>query len=161
MGKYGLTVHPQKTRLVRFERPSGYDDDDDPETLDFLGFTHYWARSRKGYWVVKRRTAASRFARGLRTITEWCRRHRHLPLKMQQQALSRKLHGHYSYYGLTGNSPALSRYRYEVLCIWRRWLARRNNQGLTWLKFLRLLEHYPLPVARVVHSIYRSHVANP
>ena len=161
MGKYGLTVHPQKTRLVRFERPSGYDDDDDPESFDFLGFTHYWARSRKGNWVVKRRTAASRFARGLRTITEWCRRHRHLPLKTQQQALSRKLHGHYSYYGLTGNSPALSRYRYEVLCIWRRWLARRNNQGLTWEKFLRLLEHYPLPVARVVHSIYRSHVANP
>ena len=93
MGKYGLTVHPQKTRLVRFERPSGYDDDDDPESFDFLGFTHYWARSRKGNWVVKRRTAASRFARGLRTSTEWCRRHRHLPLKMQQQALSRKLLG--------------------------------------------------------------------
>ena len=161
MGKYGLTVHPQKTRLVRFERPSGHDDDDDPESFDFLGFTHYWARSRKGYWVVKRRTAASRFARGLRTITEWCRRHRHLPLKMQQQALSRKLLGHYSYYGLTGNSPALSRYRYEVLCIWRRWLDRRNNQGLTWQKFRSLLEHYPLPVARVVHSIYRRHVANP
>ena len=161
MGKYGLTVHPQKTRLVRFERPSGHDDDDDPGTFDFLGFTHYWARSRKGTWVVKRRTAASRFARGLRTITAWCRQHRHLSLKTQQQALSRKLLGHYSYYGLTGNSPALSRYRYEVLCIWRRWLARRNNQGLPWWKFLRLLEHYPLPVARVVHSIYRRHVANP
>ncbi len=161
MGKYGLTVHPQKTRLVRFERPSGHDDDGDPGSFDFLGFTHYWARSRKGTWVVKRRTAASRFARGLRTITEWCRRHRHLPLKMQQQALSRKLLGHYSYYGLTGNSPVLSRYRYEVLCIWRRWLARRNNQGLTWQKFLCLLEHYPLPVARVVHSSYRRCVANP
>lgn len=161
LGKYGLTVHPEKTRLVRFERPSDHDDDDDPGTFDFLGFTHYWARSRKGNWVVKRRTAGSRFSRGLRMITAWCRRHRHLPLQAQQQALSRKLLGHYSYYGLTGNAPSLSRYRYEVLCIWRRHLARRNHQGLPWWKFLRLLEHYPLPTARVVHSIYHRRVANP
>ena len=97
----------------------------------------------------------------LSRIIAWCRRRRHLPLKAQQQALSRKLLGHYSYYGLTGNAPSLSRYRYEVLCIWRRHLARRNHQGLPWWKFLRLLEHYPLPIARVVHSIYHRRVANP
>lgn len=161
LGKYGLTVHPEKTRLVRFERPSDHDEGSDPGTFDFLGFTHYWARSRKGTWVVKRKTAAGRFARGLRTISEWCRRHRHLPLRTQQQALSRKLLGHCAYYGVTGNAPSLSRFRYEVLCIWRRWLARRNSRGLPWWKFLRVLESYPLPHARVVHSVYRRHVAKP
>src|SRR5208337_2258947 len=81
-GKYGLTLHPDKTRLIAFGPPG--DDQDDgpgkPGTFDFLGFTHYWGRSRHGRWIVKRKTAASRLKRALQRVGEWCRRHRDAPL---------------------------------------------------------------------------------
>jgi len=161
-GKYGLTVHPEKTRLVPF-RPSrrvageGQSRDDGPGTFTLLGFTHYWGRSRKGTWVVKRKTAASRFTRALRTVTQWCRRHRHEPIAEQHQALSQKLRGHYGYYGITGNYATLSRFRHTVAGIWRKWLGRRRRAGpLSWSRFAQLLERYPLPAAVVPHSVYRT-----
>ena len=107
--KYGLTIHPDKTRLVPFERPTGAarrgpQARTPAGTFDLLGFTHYWGRSRNGNWVVKRKTSKSRFSRGLRSIAEWCRLDRHQPLGEQQQTLSQKLRGHFAYYGITGNS---------------------------------------------------------
>ena len=111
-GKYGLTIHPDKTRLVLFRRPSyasspkGGPQGDRPGTFDLLGFTHYWSRSRKGNWVVKRKTSASRFTRAVRTIAQWCRLHRHRPIAEQYGILSQKLRGHFAYYGITGNSVA-------------------------------------------------------
>ncbi len=108
--KYGLTIHPDKTRLVPFERP-GIDRDGassesrtPPGTFDLLGFTHYWARSRNGNWVVKRKTSGSRFRRGLHALSDWCRVNRHLPMEEQHRTLSQKLRGHFAYYGITGNS---------------------------------------------------------
>jgi group II intron reverse transcriptase/maturase len=163
-GKYGLTLHPEKTRLVRFLRPErncrgkgtdsqGYQ----PGTFDLLGFTHYWARSRKGNWVIKRQTSISRFSRALKRISEYCRRNRHLKIKEQHAALKRKLEGHYSYYGITGNSYALSRFRYAVGRIWRYWLNRRSQRSnMPWEKFNKLLKHYRLPPARCVHSALRQ-----
>ncbi len=117
-GKYGLTIHPDKTRLVPFRKPQGErtgPDADGPGTFDFLGFTHFWARSRKGNWVLKRKTAASRFTRAVRTISQWCRFHRHDPIGEQHAVLCQKLRGHAGYYGITGNSPALARFHHEVL----------------------------------------------
>ena len=166
-GKYGLTLHPEKTRLVRFQRPPRRSDhkrppsDRGPGTFDLLGFTHYWGLSRRGNWVVKRKTASSRFTRALRTIARWCRLHRHDPLADQQQTLGRKLRGHFAYYGITPNFDALGRFRWEVKRIWRKWLGRRKRDGsLPWAQMTRLLEHYPLPKAAVVHSVYRR-AANP
>lgn len=159
-GRYGLKLHPEKTRLVPFGRPSsprGEDDDrgTGPGSFDFLGFTHIWARSQRGHWVVKQRTAASRLRRAMRSIAQWCRLNRHLPLADQQRTLSQKLRGHYAYYGITGNSTALSRFRTAVECCWRKWLGRRNRERrTTWDAFTRLLERYPLPAVRVVHSVY-------
>ena len=133
LGKYGLTLHPEKTRLVPFRRPArrvtGKDasDEDWPGTFDLLGFTHYWGRSRKGSWVVKRKTAPTRFTRALRAIGQWCRRHRHQPICEQHPTLRQKLRGHYAYYGITGNSIALARFREEVKRIWRKWLCRRKR----------------------------------
>jgi RNA-directed DNA polymerase len=98
-GKYGLTIHPDKTRLVPFRKPEGdrrSPDDNSPGTFDFLGFTHFWARSRKGSWILKRKTTASRFTRAVRTIAQWCRFHRHDPVSEQHAALCRKLRGHYA-----------------------------------------------------------------
>jgi len=150
-GKYGLTLHPEKTRLVQFKRPSGGDQSGPPPgTFDLLGFTHFWAVSRKGNWVVKRKTAKDRFSRALAAVTHWCRKNRHLPLKEQWQALRRKLSGHFGYYGITGNSRLLSRFGYLVAGVWRKWLSRRSQRSyLSWDDFRRLLAHYPLPAPTV------------
>jgi group II intron reverse transcriptase/maturase len=157
-GRYGLSLHPEKTRLVPFRQPSaraGGDRGGPPGSFDFLGFTHIWALSQKGNWVVKQRTAASRLRRAVRSIAQWCRSNRHLPIAEQQRILSQKVRGHFAYYGITGNATALSRFRTAVECCWRRWLTRRNRErGATWDAFNRMLERYPLPAVRVVHSIY-------
>ena len=108
-GKYGLTIHPDKTRLVAFGQLRGAQGNK-PETFDFLGFTHYWGKSRRGKWMVKTKTARQRLSRGLKRIAEWCRRNRHLPVAQQHQELCRKLRGHYAYYGFTGNGPWLSKF---------------------------------------------------
>ena len=147
-GKYGLTLHPTKTRLLRFRPPSGGDKqprDTGKHSFDFLGFTHHWARSRRGYWVVKRKTAGSRFSRALKRISEWFRSVRHEAVAWQHDQLSRKLRGHYNYYGIAGNSEALARYRFEVGRLWRKWLDRRSDKAaMTWDRFNLLLQRYPL-----------------
>jgi RNA-directed DNA polymerase len=150
-GKYGLTLHPEKTRLVQFKWPRGpAPQGPPPGTFDFLGFTHYWGRTRKGNWAVKRETAKARFQRALDAVTQWCRQNRHLPLKEQWQALRRKLSGHFGYYGILGNSRLLSRFRYLVEGVWRKWLSRRSQRAyLSWEDFRRLLAHYPLPAPTV------------
>jgi RNA-directed DNA polymerase len=151
-GKYGLSLHPDKTRLVPFRRPDRDEDGGGPGTFDFLGFTHHWGKSRKGKWVVKKRTARDRFSRTLRRIRSWCRVHRHDDVKEQQRALARKLNGHYSYYGVTSNYDALARLWHEVVLTWRKWLSRRSQKAyLNWAKMTRLLERYPLPPPRIVH----------
>ena len=160
-GKYGLTLHPDKTRLISFQRPpagatgkSG--GPGHPErSFDLLGFTHYWGRSRKGNWVIKRQTAASRLSRALQRVSQWCRGNRHRPLQEQHHILSQKLQGHYAYYGITGNGHALAGFQHRVKEIWRTWLSRRHRgKPISWQRFQRLLERYPLPPVRVVHSIY-------
>jgi RNA-directed DNA polymerase len=160
-GSYGLTIHPDKTRLIAFRRPPRGRRQDSPHhggpgTFDLLGFTHYWGLSRKGAWVIKRKTAKSRFNRAVKAIYQWCKKERHRPLREQQRTLSQKMKGHYAYYGITGNGSALSGFEYLVRRIWRKWLGRRKRDGrLTWDDFLRLLRWYPLPAPVVVHSVYR------
>jgi group II intron reverse transcriptase/maturase len=150
--KYGLSLHPEKTRLVEFRRPR--DGGPRPGTFDLLGFTHYWGRSRKGKWVVKRRTSAKRFSRALRRVSEWCRRHRHLPVSEQHAVLVRKLRGHYGYYGITGNAEALGRFLHEVEAIWQKWLSRRSQRGkILWERFKAILRNLPLLPPMVVHSV--------
>jgi RNA-directed DNA polymerase len=166
-GRFGLTVHPTKTKLVPFRPPSSRTKDwtgsreDRPGTFDLLGFTHFWGRSLRGYWVVKLKTAADRFSRAVRSIDSWCRANRHISIREQQQKLNEKLRGHYAYYGVTGNSGALSRFLWEVERHWRKWLYRRNrNRSLNWTRFRRMLQRYPLARVRTVRSVYR-HAANP
>ena len=160
LGRFGLHLHPDKTRIVRLERTSG-GDGKRPETFDFLGLTHLWGKSRRGAPIVQRKTARSRMRRSLRRIWLWCREHRHDPLREQQAALAAKLRGHFGYFGITGNVRALGFFRDGVLRAWRAWLNRRGGRKrMMWERFWRLLEHYPLPPARVVRSIYRPN-ANP
>src|SRR5712691_11321411 len=137
-GKYGLTIHPTKTRLVPFRPPSrspraGSEATSQSGSFDFLGFTHFWGKSLKGAWVVKRHTAPSRFVRAIRTITQWFRWNRHHPIEEQHQTLRHKLRGHFAYYGITGNSEALRRFRDAVTRLWRKWLSRRQSgRRLSW-----------------------------
>ena len=164
--KYGLELHPEKTRLVSFRRPprsaksKKRPGPPGPRSFNFLGFTHYWGRSRRGNSVVKQKTAKDRFARAAGRIREWCRSHRHDPIAEQHDTLSRKLRGHYGYYGITGNHRLLALLRRLATRSWFYWLSRRaQRRQLTWARFTAMLERYPLPTARVVHSVYRS--ANP
>jgi hypothetical protein len=165
--KYGLTLHPDKTRLVPFRRPSTQSTRRDapseppPGTFDLLGFRHYWGRSRRGSWVVKRKTAPSRLVRAFKKIAQWCRWHRHDSSAEQHQALGQKLRGHYAYYGITGNGSALKALWHGVARVWRTWLSRRHRRAaLPWPIYSALLQRYPLPPPVVVHSVYRL-AANP
>ena len=150
-GKYGLTLHPEKTRLVRFQRPHhDTSREDRPGTFDFLGFTHYWERTLRGGWAVKRKTAKGRFNRSLTSMARWCREHRHLPIEEQWVALTSKLRGHYAYYAIIGNMARVSSFVYHVRRAWHKWLSRRSDKArILWERFSELEQRYPLPPARL------------
>jgi group II intron reverse transcriptase/maturase len=158
-GKYGLRLHPEKTRLVSFEEPASNSNRDrgegGPGTFDLLGFTHYWTRSaRTGRWTIQQKTSKGRLTRALRKVSAWCRANRHDPLAEQQKALTLKLRGHYQYFGITGNSRSLRFFYEEVRCVWQRWLNRRSQRDdMPWDRFLMLLQRYPLPKPVTVHSV--------
>jgi RNA-directed DNA polymerase len=159
-GKYGLTLHPDKTRLLHFVREPKEDDRADAEGrsrgFDFLGFTHVWAKSRKGRWVVRQLTAKTRFVRALKAVSAWCEDARHSAISDQVRTLGAKLRGHYEYFGVTGNIARLRRFKYWVVRVWRSWLDRRSQKaGMNWTKFRLLLERYPLPEPVVAKSVFR------
>jgi group II intron reverse transcriptase/maturase len=162
-GKYGLILHPDKTRVVEFRRPDKRaplvrEGACRPGTFDLLGFTHFWGLSRAGKWIVKRSTAKDRLRRALARIADWCRKHRHDNVREQQQALARKLRGHFEYYGITGNFEALRRFLHGVRRVWQRWLNRRSQRArMNWERMQKLLERYPLPQPRIA----RPRAANP
>jgi len=161
LGKYGLTPHPTKTRLFHF-RPGSGERPLQPgaRSFEFLGFAHYWARTRGGAWVVMRKTATGRFSRAVKRAYEWLRGNRHRPVSWQHQHLVTKLRGHDNYYGITGNSKSLSRFRHEVKRAWMKWLGRRSNARMPWVRFRRVLERYPLPDPVLRHWIWAD-AANP
>lgn len=146
-GKYGLTLHPRKTRLVEFQRPDRRPPGAGakPGTFDLLGFTYHWRQSRNGKWILRRQTARDRFRRAMRTINQWCRRWRHLPMRQQRNALARKLQGHYAYFGVIGNWLALNTLWHRVKAIWFKWLNRRSNRLFSWKVMHERLERYALP----------------
>ena len=157
--KYGLALHPEKTKLVWFYPPPRQKPPDGPDedTFDLLGFTHFWEKSRRGQWTVKRRTGRKSFARSLKKVAIWCRKNRHLKVGEQQRKLVAKLRGHYQYFGITGNFAMLATFRHGVMMAWHKWLSRRSQRALiTWEKWNRLIVRYPLPPVRVVHSALRA-----
>ena len=150
---YGLTIHPEKTRIVDFRHP--WKSDDQPQTFDFLGFTHYWEKTRRGGYAVQRQTKGKKFRAALANIADWCKQHRHEPVVQQHRKLSAKVRGHYAYYGIRGNFAALARFRHEVRRLWHYWLNRRSRErnGDQRRRLWKLLtEHFPLPPARIVHG---------
>ncbi len=149
-GRYGLTLHPDKTRLIEFRvsrgRPRKPDDPPPAQTFELLGFRHFWGRTRKGNWAIFRKTATGRISRALRTIAQWCRVHRHRPVVEQWKVLCQKVRGHYGYYGMRSNGTHLSIFLRGVVAAWRKWLNRRSNsRRLTWARWWALLRRFPLP----------------
>ena len=132
LARYGLTLHPEKTRFIdfRFKRPNGMRHAaTSGTTFDFLGFTHVWVRSRQGKDVVRQSTAKNRFARALASVSDWCRHNLHRAIGEQHLHLSRVMRGHFAYYGITGNGRRLRWYAQQVERIWQKWLSRRGQQG--------------------------------
>ena len=153
LARYELTLHPEKTRFVKF-RSTRPDETSHPETegtsFTFLGFCHVWGKSRKGKNVVWQVTAKKRYARALAAVSDWCRENRHRPIPEQHAQLVAKMRGHYAYYGITGNARRLKWYAYQVERIWKKWLSRRGSR-FQWSRFKDLLTRHPLPAARIVH----------
>lgn len=151
LARFGLELNTEKTRLVYFGSPDR--DHDDPDTFDFLGFTLFWGKSRKGRQVIRWKTSKRRLSRTLKAFNQWCRSHRHDLIVAQQKALNRKLRGHYAYFGLTMNNRSLQQVYYRVVRLWRAWLDRRSQRGrMPWSRYTEVLRRHPLARPRVVHS---------
>ena len=149
-GDFGLGLHPEKTRLIEFGRYAAERrakrGERRPETFDFLGFTHCSSRTKDGRFIIRRKTQRKRMVRKLKGLRIEAKRRRHWLTGKQQKWLAAVLRGHYAYYGLPGNYRALSLFAYEVRKLWFRALCRRSQKSrMTWERFNRLLNVFPLP----------------
>ena len=153
--KYGLTIHPTKTKCFNFSRPITKESRAERNTLDFLGLTHYWARSLRGSWIIKRQTQRQRQACFMKGIWQWCKDHRHDPIEEQHDRLSSKLRGYNQYYGVRSNYKALEAIYEHAQNAWRYWLSRRSQKSLITLEYFsdKLMRLLPLPIPRLVHAI--------
>jgi group II intron reverse transcriptase/maturase len=156
MERFGLTLHPDKTRLVPFRRPPAEQTGGKgPATFDFLGFTLHWRRSRSGRWGMMCKTRHARLRRSIQAIADWCRRHRHLPVKAQHAALTRRIQGHFNFFGVSGNYRSLLLLVEQARRLWYKWLRRRSQQAhLSWEGFGELLKRFPLPRPRIAVRIW-------
>ena len=155
-GRFSLSIHPEKTVLIAFKKPPSRDSSARGKgTFDFLGFTHYWAKTRRGYWVIKRKTVGKRLRRFMKAIWLWCRENRHKPLQEQYRILCSKLRGYYQYYGIRGNFKMLEAVFEHTERAWRYWLSRRSHKGrINWQKFVASVrDKLPLPKPRIIHRI--------
>jgi group II intron reverse transcriptase/maturase len=153
---FGLTLHPDKTRLLPFRRPPrGQQGGKGRATFDFLGFTFYWRRTRTGRWRMFCKTRSASLRRITGSVYDWCRRHRHLPVKVQHQALTRRIQGHFNYFGVSGNFRSLLLVHEQAKRSWYKWLCRRSQRTrLTWERFADLLRDFPLPRPRITVRIW-------
>jgi hypothetical protein len=152
--EYGLALHPDKTAVIDFRRPPLKVKGKGKGTFDFLGFTFYWSKSRRGYWVIKKKTIGKRLSRYMKRLWRWCRENRHEPIKEQYRTLCTKLRGYYQYFGVRGNYKPLEVVFEHVEKAWRFWLSRRSHKGgISWGKFEKIRASFPLPRPRIVHNI--------
>jgi hypothetical protein len=171
LGRFGLTLHPDKTRLLPFRRPPKRQESGkgratfarslrlrsacDCVGRDFLGFTFYWARTRKGRWGMFCKTRSASLRRIIQSVYGWCRRHRHLPVAVQHKALKRRIQGHFNYFAVSGNFRSLLLVVEQARRSWYKWLRRRSQRTrLTWERFADLLRDFPLPKPRILVRIW-------
>jgi group II intron reverse transcriptase/maturase len=141
--RYGLRLSQEKTRLIHFKRPTDDEAGRRNGTFDFLGFTWYWGR--RGGWSVRVKTRTSRMTRALAAIAEFCRKHRHDPVREQHRGLKSRLQGHFNYFAVGNNRPVW-RLLYWATRIWRKVLSRRSQRSrMTWARFNRMERALRLP----------------
>ena len=158
--KFGLSLHPEKTRTIsfgRYERQNARRQGRKANTFDFLGFTHFCGHSRKGKFLLGRKTSLKKFRKACKAMNDWLRRIRSvMSIEEIWPILAAKLRGHYNYYGVSGNSRMIVRFGYVTIRAVMKWLNRRSQRrSFTWEKFSAYLVHYSLPRPRIVHNIYR------
>jgi hypothetical protein len=149
--RYGLRLHPEKTRLLPFGRPSkDASAGKGTATFDLLGFTVYWRRTRTGWWRPGFKTRKARLRRAITAVAGWCRSHRHQPVKEQRIALARRIEGHFNYFGVNGNLRSLQLLLAKATRLWHKWLSRRGQRKpMSWKRFADLLRVHPLPLPRI------------
>jgi len=156
LGRFGLALHPDKTRRWPFWRPPQTQQSGrGPATLEFLGFTFYWARSRKGHWWMGCKTRRASLRRAKTSIYDWCRRYRHRSIKEQHAALTRRLRGHFNYFGVSGNYRSMQRLVEATKRAWYKWLCRRSQRTrLNWERCTDMLRWWSLPRPRITVRIW-------
>ena len=150
LDKYGLTLHPEKTHLIEVNNRGGAT----PSTFDFLGFTHYMGKSRKGRPVLKRKTSSKKLRASLQRIHDWIKQNRHQPTHELIQQINAKLQGHYGYYGITFNARSINAYYYQTRRMLHKWLQRRGGKRKwSWERYAHLVDELnPLRKPRIVHA---------
>ncbi len=158
--KFNLELSKDKTRLIEFGRYAAENSRNrgkrKPETLDFLGFTHYCSKSRKENFLLKAKTSREKMNKKLKELNQWLKSVRNvLTGKDIWKILASKLQGHYNYYGISGNSRAIQTYYYQALQLTFKWLNRRSQkQSFNWLQYTQYLVRYPLPKPALVYNLY-------
>jgi group II intron reverse transcriptase/maturase len=155
LGKFALSLHPEKTRLIEFGRFAADNRKrrglGKPETFNFLGFTFICGKSRRGKFLVHRKTRQDRMRAKLRVVKDALRRHMHQPIPVQGKWLGQVVSGYFNYHAVPTNYRALHRFRDEVIRRWRRVLNHRSQRAaLTWDKVKKLADEW-LPKARILH----------
>ncbi len=161
--KYGLEIHPAKSRNIsfgRFERENAKSQNRRANTFDFLGFTHYCGRSRKGNFKVGRKTCRKKYSSKCKAMNTWLKAIRNqVKTKEWWNVLKAKMRGHFQYYGVSENYNSIVRFYKFTISIVRKWMNRRSQKRkMNWDRFTRYLEHYPLPKPKIVHNFYVSPV---
>ncbi len=157
--KFGLELHPGKTKVIsfgRYERENARKQNRKANTFDFLGFTHFCGKSRKGKFIVGRKTSKKKFRKKCREMNEWLKKIRNYKkTKVWWSTLKAKLRGHYQYYGVTGNVRSIRCFHYVTIRLVRKWLNRRSqHKSFSWAGFSKYLKHYPLPLPRITCNLY-------
>jgi len=156
LGRFGLTLHPDTTRLLPLWRPSTTQQrGHGPATFDFVGCTCSWRRTRTGHWRMGCKTRRASLRRAKQAIDDWCRRPRHQPVEAQHAALGRRLRGHCNSFGVRGNFQSLRRLVDATKRAWDTWLCRRSQRKrLTWERLTDFLRQRPLPRPRITVRIW-------
>jgi group II intron reverse transcriptase/maturase len=157
--KFELELHPEKTRVVsfgRYEPENARKQERKANTFDFLGLSHYCGESRKGKFIVGRKTSHKKFRMKCRAMNAWLKSIRNVvAVKAWWPILVAKLRGHYQYYGVSGNMRSLRKFHAIVLRLVLKWLNRRSQKkSFNWPGYLEYVRRYPLPSPRIVHNLY-------
>lgn len=157
--KYGLEIHPTKSRCIsfgRYEKQNATAQKRKANTFDFLGFTHFCDKTRSGKFKLGRKTQRKKFAKSCKNMWTWLKSVRNqVKAEIWWKTLEAKLRGHFNYYGISGNYPDINRFYFIVLKMTRYWMNRRSQRkNLTVNKFQLYLERHPLPKPEIKHAIY-------